>query len=264
MPRFCHGDWLLEDMAMDSSRIAVCCYNVDSKRSYIDVYAFNNPDSLSLQPPLRSRKLFGSSSWQRFISFIDDQSSIVTVCGDLLYLYDSTSGKNVAERVIIEDGAECLTVRESNIYIGLYLLNKVVVFDNSLNTVKAIKLNGIEKFEWPIDIAADKDSIFISTAWDERALKCNIDGSILHEYNPHPELHSAANSVAVCGRFGLVFVLWDEHYVAVYSVSEGLQLFSFTVVNNAARIRINHVNRSFVVATAEGHLCVYNTVSTTQ
>ncbi|XP_071842509.1 uncharacterized protein [Apostichopus japonicus] len=254
------GDWQLRDMTLDSTKVAVSGHNEDTGTSFIDLFALNIPDSSSpFITRFYSKEFKNPSRWpSRCVSFLDD-SRIVTVCGDQLDVFNIKTDDLLTHSDLLRDRkAICMTIREEEIFIGLFS-NEVIVFDFSLNKIKTITLEGSEG-EYPVDITVYGDNLFIST-FHGRAIRYNMEGVMFHEYNTPGYLR--AHSITVSSEFGLVFVLcgWLPVVVVVYSLSENHTLFSFRVIDELFRIRINYVNRFMFTTTERGTLNVYSTAS---
>ncbi|XP_071842505.1 uncharacterized protein [Apostichopus japonicus] len=262
LPRFTgEGDWLC-DMTVDSTKVAVSGHNEDTRTSFIDLFALSIPDSSSpFITRFYSKEFKNPSRWpSRYVSFLDD-SRIVTVCGDQLEVFNIKTDDIPTHSDQLRDReAECMTVREEEIFIGL-ISNKVIVFDFSLNKIKTITLEGLVG-DNPKDITVYGDNLFISTL-NARAIRYNMEGVMLHEYNTTG--YPYALSITVSSEFGLVFVsCWDDAVVSVvvFSLSENNKLFTFRVIDELLnRIRINDVNRFMFTATRKGRLDVYSTAS---
>ncbi|XP_071843371.1 uncharacterized protein [Apostichopus japonicus] len=266
LPRFTGGNRLvLCDITVDSTKVAVSSYNKETGISFIDLFALNIPDSSSsfitriyskeFKNHLRSRP-------RRYVSFLDD-SRIVTVCGKQLDVFNIKTDDIPTHSDRLRDGtAECMTIREGEIFIGLLRSNKVIVFDFSLNKIKTITLEGIVSHNLD-DITVYGDNLFISTVIG-RAIRYNMEGVMLHEYGTPSYSHT--RSITVSSEFGLVFVsCWSSVTVSpvvVYSLSENHTLFSFQVIDDLLlRIRINDVNRFMFTSIERGILRVYSTAS---
>ncbi|XP_071842497.1 uncharacterized protein [Apostichopus japonicus] len=264
LPRFTgEVGWELQDVTVDSTKVAVSGYNEVTGTSFIDLFAFNIPNS-STQFITRfySIEFKNPSRWRpRCVSFLDD-ARIVTVCGDQLDVFNIKTDDIPTHSDQLRNGpAKCMTVREGEIFIGLSP-NEVIVFDFSLNKIKTITLEGLVS-DYPLDITVYGDNLFISTLRNTRAIRYNMEGVMLHEYNT-PD-YPSAYSITVSSEFGLVFVsCWSlpVDAVVVYSLSENHTLFTFRVINESLiRIRINDVNRFMFATTIEGILDVYSTAS---
>ncbi|XP_071842465.1 uncharacterized protein [Apostichopus japonicus] len=261
LPRFTgEGDWELCDMTVDSTKVAVSGNNEDTRITSIDLFALNIPDSSSpFTTRFYSKEFKNPSRWPlRFVSFLDD-SRIVTVCGDQLDVFNiKTNDIPTHSEQLRDEPALCMTVREGEIFIGLSS-NEVIVFDFSLNKIKTITLEGLERY--PVEITAYGDNLFICTN-NDRAIRYNMEGVMLHEY--YTPDYSHANSITVSSEFGLVLISYcfPVAPVVVYSLSENHKLFTFRVINELMnRIRINDVNRFMFTTTEEGTLGVYSTAS---
>ncbi|XP_071842486.1 uncharacterized protein [Apostichopus japonicus] len=258
-PSFTHEGDFLCDMTVDSTKVAVSGYNEDT--SFIDLFALNIPDSSSpFITRFYSKEFKNPSRWHRYVSFLDD-SRIITVCGDQLDVFNiKTDDIPTHSEQLRDREAICIFVREGEIFIGLSRSNEVIVFDFSFNKIKTITLEGLVS-HYPVDITVYGDNLFISTS-DRRAIRYNMEGVMLHEYNT-PAGYSYAHSNTVSSEFGLVFVsCWSPlAAVVVFSLSENHTLFTFRVINLFDRIRINDVNRFIFTATIEGILDVYSTAS---
>ncbi|XP_071843397.1 uncharacterized protein [Apostichopus japonicus] len=264
LPRFTgEVGWELQDVTVDSTKIAVSGYNEVTGTSFIDLFALNIPDSSTpFITRFYSKEFKNPSRWRpRCVSFLDD-SRIVTVCGDQLDVFNIKTDDIPTHSDLLRGGpANCMTVREGEIFIGLSP-NEVIVFDFSLNKIKTITLEGLVS-DYPLDITVYGDNLFISTLRNTRAIRYNMEGVMLHEYNT-PD-YPSAYSITVSSEFGLVFVsCWSlpVDAVVVYSLSENHTLFTFRVINESLiRIRINDVNRLMFATTIEGILDVYSTAS---
>ncbi|XP_071842439.1 uncharacterized protein [Apostichopus japonicus] len=267
LPRFTgEGDWQLRDMTLDSTKVAVSGHNEDT--SFIDLFALNIPDSSSpFITRFYSKEFKNPSRWPpRCVSFLDD-SRIITVCDDQLDVFNIKTDDIPTHSDQLRDReANCMTVREGEIFIGLSS-NEVIVFDFSLNKIKTITLKGFVS-DYPLDITVYGDNLFISTL-NARAIRYNMEGVMLHEYNT-PSGYPSAHSITVSSEFGLVFVscwyhtvsLHADDAVVVFSLSENHTLFTFRVIDDwLPRIRINDVNRFMFTATIAGILTVYSTAS---
>ncbi|PIK41999.1 hypothetical protein BSL78_21151 [Apostichopus japonicus] len=256
IPRYTtESDWCVNDMAVRGNKLAVCGYN-NRTSSFIDLFTLNDPDSSSpLMTPLFT-KLFNHPRWPyRCVSFLDD-SRIVTVCYALVQVYhiEADDSEPLHTFNLLHDGlAQFVTVREGEIFIGLYS-NEVIVFDFSLNKIKTITLKGLEENDYPLDITVYGDNLFISTGHriKKRAIRYNMEGNIVHEYNTPG--NSRALSITVSG---LVYILWGLFHVVVYSLSDSQQLMSFDV-DDSYRIRIVDVNRLLTVDIATGEVREYS------
>ncbi|XP_071842526.1 uncharacterized protein [Apostichopus japonicus] len=262
LPRFTgEGDWQLRDMTLDSTKVAVSGHNEDTRTSFIDLFALSIPDSSSpFITRFYSKEFKNPSRWRpRYVSFLDD-SRIVTVCGDQLEVFNIKTDDIPTYSDLLRDGeANCMTVREGEIFIGLSS-NEVIVFDFSLNKIKTITLEGLVG-DYLTDITVYGDNLFIS-AYKGIAIRYNMEGVMLHEYITTG--YSYAFSITVSSEFGLVFVScrYLPAGVVVYSLSENHKLFTFLVIDEwLLRIRINDVNRFMFIATDEGTLTVYSTAS---
>ncbi|XP_071843394.1 uncharacterized protein [Apostichopus japonicus] len=263
LPRFTgEARRVLCDMTLDSTKVAVSGNNEDTWTSFIDLFALNIPDSSSpFITRFYSKEFKNHSRWRPCcVSFLDD-SRIVTVCGDQLDVFNIKTDDIPTHSDQLRDGtAECMTIREGEIFIGLYASNEVIVFDFSLNKIKTITLEGLEG-DYPVDITVYGDNLFISTS-NRQAFRYNMEGVMLHEYNTSG--YSSAFSITVSSEFGLVFVsCWlPVAAVVVYSLSENHTLFTFRVIDDLLKkIRINDVNRFMFTTTARGTLNVYSTAS---
>ncbi|PIK47029.1 hypothetical protein BSL78_16119 [Apostichopus japonicus] len=262
LPRFTgEGRWVLCDMTVDSSRVAVCGYNEDTGTTSIDLFRFSYPDSSSpLITRFYSKEFKDHSRWpHRSVSVLDD-SRIVTVCGNQLNVYNIKTDDIHSEQ-LPDKKAACMTVREGGIFIGLYESNKVIVFDFRLNQIKTITLRELKRNEWLVCITVCRDNLFISTS-RRNARRYNMEGVLLQEYKIPG---SCACSITVSSDFGLVFVSCDLPLpaVVVYSLSEGHTLFTSRVIDgdDLHRIRINNVNRNMFTTSKQGILSVYSTAS---
>ncbi|XP_071843341.1 uncharacterized protein [Apostichopus japonicus] len=251
-------------MTVDSTKVAVSGYNEGTRTSFIDLFALNIPDSSSpFITRFYSKEFKDPSRWPpRYVSFLDD-SRIVTVCGDQLDVFNIKTDDIPTHSDRLRDrDAICMTVREGEIFIGLFESNEVIVFDFSLNKIKTITLKGLVG-DNPEDITVYGDNLFICTI-NRRAIRYNMEGVMLHEYNT-PPYYSRAYSITVSSEFGLVFVsCWDlpVDVVVVFSLSENHTLFFFRVIDaTLRRIRINDVNRFMFTTTRHGTLTVYSTAS---
>ncbi|XP_071843408.1 uncharacterized protein [Apostichopus japonicus] len=265
VPRFTgEGDWLLRDMTLDSTKVAISGYNEETRTSFIDLFALNIPDSSSpFITRFYSKEFKNPSRWlpRRCVSFLD-VSRIVTVCGGQLDVFNIKTDDIPTHSDQLRDReAICMTVREGEIFIGLDYSNEVIVFDFSLNEIKTITLEGLEG-SCPDYITVYGDNLFIYTV-NDRAFRHNMEGVMLHEYNTAAG-YSYADSITVSSEFGLVFVSYwlpAPAVVVVYSLSENHTLFTFRVIDVLPRIRINDVNRFMFTTTKRGTLSVYSTAS---
>ncbi|XP_071843349.1 uncharacterized protein [Apostichopus japonicus] len=262
LPRFTDGiRCVLHDMTVDSTKVAVSGYNEGTWTSFIDLFALNIPDSSSpFITRFYSKKFKNPSRWRRYVSFLDD-SRTVTVCGDQLDVFNIKTDDIPTHSDQLRDRkAECMTVREGEIFIGLSS-NEVIVFDFSLHKIKTITLEGLAS-DYPDDITVYGDNLFISTD-NDRFIRYNMEGVMLHEYNV-PTGHLGGFSITVSSEFGLVFVShWSlPALVVVFSLSENHTLFTFRVIPELVnRIRINDVKRFMLTITPVGTLRVYSTAS---
>lgn len=255
-------------MTIDSSRIALCCYSEKTNTGSIDLFTLNDLGSPSLlqQPAIYTKEFPADQTSHPYVSFTSDSSLIVVVRGTQLELYNIQTDDRVKHSALDDsDVAECVTVRERDIFIGVSS-KKVIVFDLTLNKVKTIYLNETEHGGVPVDIAVCKDHLFICTAGrSRRAVKCNIEGSVEHEYkNQDPNLN--VSGISVSTKLSLVFVSCDHSEavaIVVYSLSEDHALFTFHVAADRyfLKIGLNDVNRVFTVAMV-GEVEEYNKVST--
>ncbi|XP_071842511.1 uncharacterized protein [Apostichopus japonicus] len=262
LPRFTgEGRWVLCDMAVDSSRVAVCGYNKDTGTTFIDLFRFNYPDSSStLITRFYSKEFKDHLIWpHRSVSVLDD-SRIVTVCGNQLNVFNIKTD-DIHSELLPDEKATCMTVREGGIFIGLYESSKVIAFDFSLNQIKKITLRELKRNECLVGITVCRDNLFISTS-RRNARRYNMEGVLLQEYKIPG---SSACSITVCSDFGLVFVLCDlplPVVVVVFSLTENHTLFTFRVIDDLLnRIRINDVNRFMFTTSKQGILSVYSTAS---
>ncbi|XP_071841934.1 uncharacterized protein [Apostichopus japonicus] len=244
IPRFKkERDWCVIDMAVRGNKLAVCVHN-DRTDTFIDLFTLNDPDSSSrLMTQLCTKNVFVHPRWWYLcVSFLDD-SHIVTVCRDHVHVYhiEADDSEPLHTVYLLHNGmAKCVTVREGEIFIGLYS-NEVIVLDFSLNEIKTITLEGIEGY--PADITVYGDDLFISTV-DLRGIRYNMEGKIVHEYKTPG--YSRALSITVSG---LVYILWNYLHVVVYSLSDSQQLMSFDV-DFTDRFRIVDVNRLLTVCSS--------------
>ncbi|PIK38293.1 hypothetical protein BSL78_24873 [Apostichopus japonicus] len=211
---------------LDTRRLAVAGYNDKTKCSFIDLFMLQfDPDSqekplLLTSEPYYSEEFTEFGSEWRTVCLLDDRL-FLTCCRNTISLYDSSNG-GLVNQGKFKGKARCMTTRDGLVYVGLLGSNRVIVLDaRELRRKKTITLNGLERLDWPREIAVSNNKVFICAGWD-RALMYNSKGEIEQEYTNTQ--YRGAYSITVSEEKGLIFILWSEggsSQVVVYSLSGG-------------------------------------------
>lgn len=249
--------------------------------TFIDLFRLQvNPDFYGKPYLMKSQpyhsKRYTSPGSLRCVCLLDAQRFVI--CGsNTIESYDIKAG-GILHRGQFNGEAWCMTNAGGFIYMALDS-SQVIVFDSKLIKIKAITLHGLDKGDWPWDIAVSNDKLFICTGYPYfRALLCNGDGEIEQEYTKQQDKY--AYSITVNEAKGLLFILWGggsgTRVVVAFSlfgghvtlsadhafVSGGHKLASFDIPNGCQRIRVNNnINRLFAVTETTGEIHEYNTVS---
>ncbi|KAJ8018630.1 hypothetical protein HOLleu_43285 [Holothuria leucospilota] len=229
--RFTRQDgWRLYDLSLSlNGNIAVTGGNEKTHRTYIDVYTnVRYSDSRDKRKIIYSKEFekHTSDEWEyrgRKVSFYHgSDTTILSGLGGKLVVIDLIQGRIIRYRdikLVNHGGIRCLSVRETEIFIGFYQSNKITVYDViDLNEIKSIILQGIQDGYWPYDMTAIADRIFVCAGdgKGENNYKSLIfeekNGRILSELTkPTDTVKWYVNSVGVnMNTLGIAGVVWNN------------------------------------------------------
>ncbi|KAJ8039036.1 hypothetical protein HOLleu_16622 [Holothuria leucospilota] len=263
--------WELDDISLCSSgNIAVSGHRPYrySHQSYVCIYGstVDKPDSRDKPTLLYHKQFTDKGSWPwRYISFIKPNSTEIVTCRiDEVQVIDYNREVVLRSRKVNGE-TWCLSVSESQIFVGLVLSDIVNIYDNDLNEIKSISLKGIRGY-WPWDIAAAADRLYVCTWYHGRVIVYSQDsGNILTEYTTG-QYRSEARSMGVHIQLGLTAVLWcqrDTHQkqIIFYLLSENKSFLTVNVESGVSRIRISEQGRIVTGNKDTGEVSLYNWAS---
>ncbi|KAJ8023918.1 hypothetical protein HOLleu_36492 [Holothuria leucospilota] len=229
--------------------IAVSGDHFSSGQTYIDLYSGNNSDSRDKLKLFYSKEFEKYSNYSfRYVSFLNKSvSKLVTCIGDKIEIIDTKNESKVLQSCRVNGETTCLTVKEKDIFIGLEDSQTVFVFNNDLKEMKKISIEGIQDGDYPGDLQVIKDTVFVCTGRDGRALSLSVyDGSIVSEYTYTTGMYSSAYSITVSEEMNLVAVLWGGRRIIVYSLNKKKSFVVLDVDSIVHRIRISDRDRMII------------------
>ncbi|KAJ8034836.1 hypothetical protein HOLleu_21843 [Holothuria leucospilota] len=137
----------------------------------------------------------------------------------------------------------CLSVRETEIFIGFRRSNKITVYDViDLNEIKSIILQGIQDGYWPYDMTAIADRLFVCTTvgMEESNEKSLIfeekNGRILSELTKQTDtVQWYVNSVGVnMNTLGIAGVVWYDSFYYKDGMHRQIVFYSLLSENNCS------------------------------
>ncbi|KAJ8043101.1 NACHT, LRR and PYD domains-containing protein 10 [Holothuria leucospilota] len=262
--------WEVDDISLCSSgNIAVSGRNYSTGQSYVSIYGctVDNSDSRDKPTLLYHKQLIDKEfPWRpRYISFVKPNSAEIITCRyDQVQVIDYNRDVVLRSRKV-NGWAMCVSVSESQIFIGIQLSDIVNIYDKDLNRIKSIRLKEIRE-DYPLDIAEAADRLYVRT-WDGRAIVYSQDnGRILTEYTTVQE-YSGAYSIAVNIELGLTAVLWhpiigtEQDQIIMYLLSENKSFLTLNVESGVFRIRISEKGRIVTGTQYTGEVKMYNLAS---
>ncbi|KAJ8019369.1 Protein NLRC5 [Holothuria leucospilota] len=269
--------WELGDISLCSSgNFAVSGHNYWIDQSYVSVYGstVDNSDSRDKPTLLYHKQFTDELSWRRCVSFIKPNSTEIVTCR-----YDEVQVIDYKRDVVLRSRkvngrTTCLSVSESQIFIGLRWSDIIIIFDNDLNKIKSIRLKGIRRDDWPWDMAAAADRLCVCTWYGGRAIVYSQDsGTILTKYTTGQDRRKKAHcrsspySIAVNIELGLTAVLWRQDYASqkqifFYVLSKNKSFLNVNVESGVSRIRISsHQGRTVTGNEDTGEVKIYTLAS---
>ncbi|KAJ8034673.1 Serine/threonine-protein kinase/endoribonuclease IRE2 [Holothuria leucospilota] len=261
-PRYCfqhsrytkQDGWRLLDLSLSlNENIAVTGYNVDTYRSYMYVYTLVRHSDSRDEPKIIFSKesevflLDGFRCWGRFVSFYPgSDTTIISGLGDKLEVIDLIQDQVIKSRKIklVNYGwIVCLSVRETEIFIGFWESNKISVYDViDLNEIKSIILHGIEDGYSLYDMAAIADRIFVCVGHDKEGSNHKSlifeekNGRILSELKkPTDTVKWYVNSLGVNrNTLGIAVVKWYDSYSKKEDRHRQIVFYSLLSENNCS------------------------------
>lgn len=208
--------WRLTDVSLSSSgHIAIAGGNNNTDRTALDLYS----DSREKPKLVYSREYekYSTQSYAnvgRLVAFLESPDKIVTCVLDSLEIYE-LSRERVLKSLKVASKVECLTTNQENIFTAFWRSNRVTMYDEDLNIVKTIVMEGMQDGDYPYDLAATSDGLFVCTfSWPAKAQTFNKNsGNLLCEFKNTTRNASNANSITVSISLGLISVLWDWNQI---------------------------------------------------
>ncbi|KAJ8034536.1 hypothetical protein HOLleu_21417 [Holothuria leucospilota] len=213
--------------------------NNNTDRTALDLYS----DSREKPKLVYSRQYekYSTQSYAnvgRLVAFLESPDKIVTCVLDSLEIYE-LSRERVLKSLKVAGKVECLTTNQENIFTTFWRSNRVTMYDEDLNIVKTIVMEGMQDGDYPYDLAATSEGLFVCTfSWPAKAQTFNKNsGNLLCEFKNTTRNASNANSITVSMSLGLVSVLWDWNQILFYALSDNTCILVFE--SGSARIRIS-------------------------
>ncbi|KAJ8034280.1 hypothetical protein HOLleu_21047 [Holothuria leucospilota] len=270
--------WRLDDISLClSGNIAVSGHNHRTYQSHVCIYGstVDNSDSRDKPTLLYHKQFTDKVSWlPRYISFIKPNSTEIVTCrDDEVQVIDYNRDAVLRSRKVNGD-TRCLSVSESQIFIGLSGLDIVNIYDNDLNRIKSIRMNlplyrlgfsWIEKLYRPSwDIAATADRLYVCTGlYVSKVFVCSQDsGSVRTAYTTG---RWKVRGIAVNTELGLTAVLCEgntgQKQIIFYPLSKNKSFLNVNVESGVEKIRISDKGRIVTGNRTTGEVKIYNVVS---
>ncbi|KAJ8035133.1 hypothetical protein HOLleu_22258 [Holothuria leucospilota] len=246
--------WRLRDLSLSlNGNIAVSGFNVNTHRTYIDVYTNVRPsDSRDKTKIIYSKEFEKYKSEEqcyrgRRVSFYpSSDTTILSGLGDKLEVFDLIQDRVIKSRKIkLENHGSitCLSVRETEIFIGFYQSNKITVHDViDLNEIKSIILRGIQDGYWPYDVTAIADKIFVCVGDNKEG--SNDKPLIFEDKNemisseltkPTDTVQWYVHSLGVnVNTLGIAGVLWRKSFSYKEKIHRQIVFYSLLSENNCS------------------------------
>ncbi|KAJ8018999.1 Serine/threonine-protein kinase/endoribonuclease IRE2 [Holothuria leucospilota] len=252
--RFTKQDgWRLWDLSLSlNGNIAVTGDNEITHRTYIDVYTNVRHSDSRDKPKIIYSKEFeeyeseGKIYPGRLVSFYPgSDTTILSGLGDKLEVIDLIQDRVIKSRkikLVKHGGINCLSVRETEIFVGFRRSNKITVYDViDLNEIKSIILQEIQDGYWPYDMTAIADRIFVSIGdgkegSERKSLIFEENGRILSELTkPTDTVQWYVSCVEVnMNTLGVAGVVWYESIYYKEGDHETVVFYSLLSENNCS------------------------------
>lgn len=262
------GSWVLYGLCLYASEtpcIAVSGDNEGNGQTFIDLYFENERNSDSRdQPKLYYSREFDAHPGQmrRLVAFFGNHHTIVTCLGDRLELFETQDGK-MLRSCQMTGKAQTLAVREFDIFIGFWKSRKVKVYNENLDELKSIFLEGIHEDNYPLDMTVVAGRIFIRAfnykTFKGRALSLREeDGQLVSEFKNITRKDSRAWGITVSLELLIVSVLWDWNQILLYSYVDNKCFLVIDIDTGVDRIRISDRSRLITGNWRTGEVKLYN------
>ncbi|KAJ8034354.1 hypothetical protein HOLleu_21150 [Holothuria leucospilota] len=218
--------WCISDFSLDSTdRIVLSGSKHTTRETFIKVFSVTHSDVHSKPKCLYSRdfnRQENPEQW-RLVSFMDN-FNLVTCYDNQIDKISLRNDKIVQSKKLTNNGASCISVKGTKIFIGFSKSSCIAVLSSNLHQTSTIKLSALQD-GWPVDLIMVPDTILVCSfgCVPRRALSfTEKDGQLLREYtNPRSD-DSVPLSLTVSVEADLVAILWNSPpQLTIHSFSHG-------------------------------------------
>lgn len=248
--------WQVNDVANISTKLLMSSFYacVDSK-IYVSIYS---AEGKKVQ---EKHKIEISTQSEPNSVLLTEDGSIIVVCvGMNIQFYKARYG-TLQKTVVLEAQPSCICRAKKELLVATDNSSTIQIFNFEAIQTKKVALEGLDQSEYPSDMTMGGDRIYLCTQKTGQALSYDQNGAKRSAFKSNDEQNFKASSIEFHGEKKLVFILWNNCYILVYSHLSNESLFSVdTTCATKMRLIDDHMMILKVPETKE--ILVYDVVST--
>ncbi|XP_071842935.1 uncharacterized protein [Apostichopus japonicus] len=250
--------WQINDITTGASDImASSQFDGVTSRTFISICIIKGKTIQQIQQHSINKSM--KDRFTQCLCFLEDKKAFVVSFGKNLQFYEVNRGI-LYNSITLENGSSCICTEDKDIFVSIMYACTVKVYDIKGRLQRDFPLSNLQQGDYPSDMTVVENTLYLCSTLSGHAFSyclSSSDTSKVTSFKNGVTRSSRANSITVHKEKKLVFILWDNVNICIYSDTSSDNIHC-TEISYSNKLRITDGNIMFSINQYKDEILIYD------